>query len=92
MLSKVPYHFLVPGALLFNSLYTPLSHYLPGATYFVGSGLLLVPFVLVCIAYILSYRTPMVETRCEEGNEDRDQVHYNEGYQNEDGFSCDEKP
>ena len=74
-------HHLLVGALLFNSMYTPLSKYSPGATYFVGSALLLVPLTLISLAFCLSKHRAKVETGGGEG----DQVHYNKGYQNEEG-------
>ena len=71
------------GALLFNSLYTPLSHYMAGAAYFVGSALLLLPLVLVCVAACLTRNLSSVETSAESA----DQVHYNKGYQQEEELS-----
>ena len=76
---KYIYYSHTAGALLFNSVYTPLSQYMPGATYFMGSALLLIPLVLVIIAYYLTRNI----TRGKQGAESANQVHYNQGYQQE---------
>jgi len=74
---------IIFGALLFNSVYTPLSHYMPGATYFMGSALLLIPLVLVIIANYLARNL----TSGKESAESTNQVHYNHGYQQEEKLS-----
>jgi len=74
---------IIFGALLFNSVYTPLSHYMQGATYFMGSAILLIPLILVLIA---NYLTRNI-TRGKEGAESANQVHYNQGYQQEEGLA-----
>jgi len=74
---------IIFGALLFNSVYTPLSHFMPGATYFMGSALLLIPLVLVIIAYYLTRNI----TSGKQGAESANQVHYNQGYQQEEELS-----
>jgi len=76
---------IILGALLFNSLYTPLSYYLPGATYFMGSSMLLAPLTLLCLAMYLSKHMPTPDAGGVEG----DQAHHNRGYQDtEDQPSC----
>ena len=48
-----------------------------GAMYFLGSAMLLIPLVLVCIASYLSRNLTMADTR----EENEEQVHHNRGYQ-----------
>ena len=66
------------GALLFNSLYTPLSYYIPGATYFMGSAMLLAPLILLCLAMYLYKHMAMPDAGGIEG----DQAHHHQFYLN----------
>jgi len=70
---------IIIGALLFNSLYTPLSHYHHGAMYFIGSSLLVPPLALVCSVLIISNKDQVKPTEEDQGG----QVHCNRGYQSE---------
>jgi len=81
---------IILGALLFNSLYTPLSYYMAGATYFVGSAMLIIPLAMVCLSWLLSHRNEKRATQLSEGKDKEDQVHFNKGYQNEEVLSYDE--
>lgn len=67
---------LIVGAILFNSIYTPLSGTHPGLAFLVGACLLLVPLVLVMVSWALS--------RLYRGKQE-DQAEDNQGYQKDEG-------